>query len=163
MMRTWLWLKIAVFIALGVALGLGIFTFIYARGGSYFSDDPRACVNCHIMNDVYNSWSRSSHHAVATCNACHVPHDFAQKWLAKARNGFKHAVAFTLQNFPEPIRITEANRRTCSSKTAWSAIASSSARLFSMGISRDTVSSAIEESVMDRSDTVLSSRQRRSR
>jgi len=108
--KTWLWLKIAVFIALGVALGLGIFTFIYARGGSYFSDDPQACVNCHIMNDVYNSWSHSSHHAVATCNACHVPHDLAGKWLAKARNGFKHSIAFTLQNFPEPIRITETNR-----------------------------------------------------
>lgn len=110
-MRLWLGLKIAVFAALAVLLGLGVFTFIYARGGSYFSDDPQACVNCHIMSDVYNSWSRSSHQAVATCNACHVPHDFFGKWLSKARSGFNHSVAFTLQNFPEPIRISEVNRQ----------------------------------------------------
>lgn len=110
-MRLWVGLKIAVFTALAILLGLGVFTFIYARGGSYFSDDPKACVNCHIMNDVYNSWSRSSHQAVATCNACHVPHDIIGKWLSKARNGFNHSVAFTLQNFSEPIRITELNRQ----------------------------------------------------
>jgi cytochrome c nitrite reductase small subunit len=109
--RLWLGLKIAVFAALAVLLGLGVFTFIYARGGSYFSDDPKACVNCHIMNDVYTSWSRSSHQAVATCNACHVPHDFFEKWLSKARNGFNHAVAFTLQNFPEPLRLSAVNHR----------------------------------------------------
>lgn len=110
-MRGWFWLKVAVLVSLAALVGLGIFTFLYARGGSYFSDDPKACVNCHIMNDVYNSWSRSSHQAVATCNACHVPHDIVGKWLSKARNGFNHAVAFTLQNFPEPIRITELNRQ----------------------------------------------------
>ncbi len=110
-MRLWLGLKIAVFAALAILVGLGVFTFIYARGGSYFSDTPQACVNCHIMNDVYNSWSRSSHQAVATCNACHVPHDFFGKWLSKARNGFNHSVAFTLQSFPEPIRISVANQQ----------------------------------------------------
>lgn len=110
-MRGWFWLKVAVLVSLAALVGLGIFTFLYARGGSYFSDDPKACVNCHIMNDVYNSWSRSSHQAVATCNACHVPHDIVGKWLSKARNGFNHSVAFTLQNFPEPIRITELNRQ----------------------------------------------------
>lgn len=110
-MRLWVGLKIVVFAALAVLLGLGVFTFIYARGGSYLSDDPQACVNCHIMNDVYNSWSRSSHQAVATCNACHVPHDFFGKWLSKARNGLKHSIAFTLQNFPEPIRISEVNHK----------------------------------------------------
>lgn len=110
-MRLWVGLKIAVFAALAVLLGLGVFTFIYARGGSYFSDNPQACVNCHIMNDVYNSWSRSSHQAVATCNACHVPHDFFGKWLSKARSGLNHSVAFTLQNFPEPIRISEVTHK----------------------------------------------------
>lgn len=111
MMRAWFLLKLAVFAALAIALGIGIFTFLYARGGSYFSDDPRACVNCHIMNDVYISWSRSSHQAVATCNACHVSHDPLGKWISKAHNGFQHSVAFTLQNFPEPIRITAFNRQ----------------------------------------------------
>ncbi|MSQ95865.1 MAG: hypothetical protein EXR98_15100 [Gemmataceae bacterium] len=40
----------------GPVLGLGVFTFWYAQGGSYFSSDPKACVNCHIMRDEYGFW-----------------------------------------------------------------------------------------------------------
>ena len=43
-------------LALGLVAGLGAFTFRYAEGLSYFSADPRACVNCHIMWDQYASW-----------------------------------------------------------------------------------------------------------
>src|SRR5579871_1041730 len=95
----------------GVLLGLGSFTFRYAAGGSYFSNDPRACANCHIMRDVYDSWQKASHHAVATCNDCHTPQDFLGKYLSKAENGFRHSMAFTLQNFEEPIRIKPKNAR----------------------------------------------------
>lgn len=42
----------------GVVAGIGLFTFQYAEGLSYFSTDPRACANCHIMNDQYASWSK---------------------------------------------------------------------------------------------------------
>jgi cytochrome c nitrite reductase small subunit len=37
----------------GVAFGLGLFTFFYAEGFSYFSNDPAACINCHIMRDQF--------------------------------------------------------------------------------------------------------------
>jgi cytochrome c nitrite reductase small subunit len=94
---------------IGSVGGLGLFTFAYARGLSYMSNDPRACTNCHVMNDQYDSWSRGTHHHVAVCNDCHVPHDFVGKYLAKARNGWNHSKAFTLENFPEPIRITPHN------------------------------------------------------
>jgi cytochrome c nitrite reductase small subunit len=93
----------------GVVLGLGLFTFWYARGASYFSSDPRSCVNCHIMNDQYDSWQKASHHAHATCVDCHLPHDFVDKYVAKAENGFWHSEAFTLENFHEPIRIGARN------------------------------------------------------
>ncbi len=89
----------------GGVLGLGGYTFWYARGASYFSNNPQACVNCHIMREHYDSWQKSSHHAVAGCNDCHVPHDFVGKYLSKAENGFWHSKGFTLQDFPEPIRI----------------------------------------------------------
>ena len=95
----------------GVVLGLGVFTFWYARGGSYFSTDPRACVNCHIMTDQYDSWQKASHHAHATCVDCHLPHDLLGKYVAKAENGFWHSKAFTLEDFHEPIRIGEKNAR----------------------------------------------------
>jgi cytochrome c nitrite reductase small subunit len=94
---------------LGIPLGLGTFTFLYAEGGSYLSTDPRACVNCHIMRSEFEGWQKASHHGVATCVDCHLPHDFVGKYLAKARNGWNHSKAFTLQDFPEPIRISAPN------------------------------------------------------
>ncbi|MBX2812910.1 MAG: cytochrome c nitrite reductase small subunit [Myxococcales bacterium] len=84
-------------------------TFNYAEGLSYFSTDPNACINCHIMRSQYNSWQKASHHAVATCVDCHLPHDFFRKYIAKAENGWNHSRAFTLQDFSEPIVITKKN------------------------------------------------------
>jgi cytochrome c nitrite reductase small subunit len=89
----------------GVVLGTGTFTVRYAEGFSYLSNDPKACVNCHIMRDQYDGWQKASHHAVATCNDCHVPHETVPKYLVKAENGFWHSKGFTLQDFPEPIRL----------------------------------------------------------
>ena len=94
----------------GGIVGLGSYTFVYARGFSYFSDDPTACINCHIMREVYDGWNNSSHKAVATCNDCHTPHTLPAKLLTKAINGFNHGAAFTIGNFPEPIVITQRNR-----------------------------------------------------
>ena len=94
----------------GAVLGLGVFTASYAEGTSYLSDDPAACINCHVMTDVYDAWSRGPHHAVATCNDCHIPHEFPGKYIVKALNGWNHSVAFTLQDFPEPIQITPLNK-----------------------------------------------------
>ena len=94
---------------LGGVLGLGLFTFYYAQGASYFSTDPNACANCHIMREQLDSWQKASHHAHAKCIDCHLPHDFIGKYIAKAENGFFHSKAFTLQDFPEPIRIKNKN------------------------------------------------------
>ncbi len=98
-------------ILMGVLFGVGAFTFKYAEGFSYFSSDPRACVNCHIMQPQFDSWQKASHHAVATCVDCHLPHSGLSKWRAKADNGYRHSKAFTLQDFHEPIMITEPNSR----------------------------------------------------
>src|SRR5262245_14433029 len=95
----------------GVPLGLGGYTFWYAEGGSYLSNDPKACVNCHVMREHYDGWQKASHHAAATCNDCHVPQDFVGKWLTKAENGFWHSKGFTLQDFHEPITIKPKNAR----------------------------------------------------
>jgi cytochrome c nitrite reductase small subunit len=89
----------------GLLFGLGSYTFIYAQGYSYLLDDPEACVNCHIMREQFNGWTKSSHKAFATCNSCHVPHDFIGKYRTKAQNGFWHSYYFTFQNFHEPIQM----------------------------------------------------------
>ena len=100
---------IIIAVLVGATLGVGLFTFGYAEGLSYFSTDPKACANCHIMNDEYDSWTKASHHAVAKCIDCHLPHDLVPKYIAKAENGWNHSKAFTLQDFHEPIMIKPRN------------------------------------------------------
>ena len=94
----------------GSVLGLGSYTFIYARGGSYMTNNPSACANCHVMQSHYDAWIKSSHKHVATCNDCHTPHDTIGKYTTKALNGFNHSLAFTTGRFHEPIRINDRNR-----------------------------------------------------
>ena len=105
----------------GVLVGVAGFTFDYAAGLSYLSSNPKACVNCHIMNDQFDSWRKGPHHSAATCYDCHLPVSFPEKYLAKGRNGWHHSVGFTLQPsgttdvpeeklfFPEPVRIKDPN------------------------------------------------------
>ncbi|MEN9933937.1 MAG: cytochrome c nitrite reductase small subunit [Chloroflexota bacterium] len=101
---------LTVFVMVGVLAGLGTYTFYYARGYSYLSDNPQACVNCHIMREQYDGWAKSSHHSVATCNSCHVPHDIVGKYATKAENGFWHSYYFTFQNFHYPIQMRPQSR-----------------------------------------------------
>ena len=95
----------------GVFIGVGVFTFDYGEGLSYFSTAPEACTNCHVMQPYYDSWQKSSHHTSAKCIDCHLPHDFVGKYIAKADNGYRHSWAFTFQDFHEPIQMTPRNRR----------------------------------------------------
>lgn len=102
---------LALVILIGVCVGVGFFTFGYAQGLSYFSTDPRACANCHIMNDEYASWQKGPHHGAAKCVDCHLPHEGLAKLAAKASNGYHHSRGFTLQDFHEPIIIKPGNSR----------------------------------------------------
>ena len=94
----------------GITAGLGAYTFVYAKGASYLTTDPAACANCHVMDEHYAAWQRSSHRVAATCADCHMPHDFAGKYIAKASNGFWHSLAFTTGRFPDPLQIKPHNR-----------------------------------------------------
>jgi len=105
------WLPGLLALTLGVLSGLGAFTFIYAEGPSYLSDDPKVCLNCHVMREAYDDWHHSSHTAAAVCQDCHAPKDFLAKWATKGINGWNHALAFSTGNFPDPIRITGMNAR----------------------------------------------------
>jgi cytochrome c nitrite reductase small subunit len=98
-------LLVSLAVVTGSLLGVGGYTFRYAEGLSYFSAEPAACVNCHIMRSQYDGWQKASHHAAAVCIDCHLPHDFVPKYLAKAENGYRHSKEFTAQTFAEPIFI----------------------------------------------------------
>ncbi len=95
----------------GATLGLGLYTFGYAKGSSYLTDRPDACANCHVMRAQYESWMKSSHGKVAVCNDCHTPPGLVPKYGTKALNGFFHSLAFTSGRFPDEIRITERSRK----------------------------------------------------
>jgi cytochrome c nitrite reductase small subunit len=96
-------------VLVGALAGSGAFTFRYGEGLSYFSTDPGACKNCHIMNDQHASWTKGPHHGFAACIDCHLPHETIPKYVAKASNGYHHSKGFTLQDFQEPIRIKPGN------------------------------------------------------
>ena len=101
---------LAIAALVGVVCGLALYTFVYAQGTSYLSNDSSACANCHIMREQYDGWLKSSHRAVATCNDCHMPHQAAQKYVMKMVNGVRHSYAFTSGDFHEPIQLGATNR-----------------------------------------------------
>ncbi len=93
----------------GLAAGLGIYTFVYAKGASYLTNDPAACANCHVMQEYYDGWLKSSHRAAAVCNDCHTPHALLPKYATKASNGYHHSFAFTSRRFPDVLQIKPHN------------------------------------------------------
>ena len=96
-------------VLVGVLVGIGSYTFLYAKGYSYLTNDPSACANCHIMQDHFDAWTRGSHRAVAVCNDCHTPPALVPKYMTKARNGFWHSFYFTTGRYPDPLRMTPRN------------------------------------------------------
>lgn len=90
----------------GVMIGLMGYIFYISKAHSYLSDNPRACINCHIMAPEYSTWFHSSHGRNTVCNDCHVPHDnFFRKYYFKASDGIRHASMFALRLEPQVIRI----------------------------------------------------------
>ncbi|MDR0882389.1 MAG: cytochrome c nitrite reductase small subunit [Candidatus Adiutrix sp.] len=96
----------------GLFAGLGLYTVYISRAWFYVSDDPAACLNCHIMASYYQDWNHSSHRAWTTCNDCHVPQDsLLSKYTLKAVDGLYHSAVFTVGAEPQVIRAREASSR----------------------------------------------------
>ena len=102
---------IPLFVIGGLVTGLGAYTIYASRAHSYLSDEPSACINCHIMIPHYQSWSHSSHREWAHCNDCHVPQDnIISKYAFKAADGLYHSTVFTLRNEPQVIHARNASK-----------------------------------------------------
>jgi cytochrome c nitrite reductase small subunit len=100
--------RILAIVLSGFFTGFFIYIIFISKAVSYISDDPKACVNCHIMSPEYATWNHSSHRKACTCNDCHVPHDnFFVKYIYKAKDGMKHAMYFTLRLEPQVILLEE--------------------------------------------------------
>ena len=107
--REW---RIVVMLLLGILIGLVLFILHAARATSYLSDDPKACVNCHVMAPQFATWERGSHGKVTNCNDCHVPQDnFINKYLFKASDGLRHSFMFTFRLEPQVIQIKHAGKK----------------------------------------------------
>ncbi len=111
MMRKVMAASIFLGVASGMGMGIGGYTFIYAKGFSYMTNAPETCANCHVMQGHYDAWIKSSHKNVAVCNDCHTPHTLIGKYYVKAMNGYHHSLAFTTGRFPDQIQIKPNNRQ----------------------------------------------------
>ncbi|MBI5647413.1 MAG: cytochrome c nitrite reductase small subunit [Ignavibacteriae bacterium] len=101
--------RFPVLVLLGILVGLGGVVLHISNATSYMSNDPAACMNCHVMAPQYATWQHGSHGRVATCNDCHVPQDnIVRTYAFKAQDGLRHATMFTLRLEPQVIQIKEA-------------------------------------------------------
>lgn len=104
--------KLPVIILAGILTGLGLFILDISNAASYLSDDPKVCINCHVMNPQYATWERGSHGRDVTCNDCHVPHNnFISKYWFKANDGLRHSTYFTFRWEPQVIQIKDAGKK----------------------------------------------------
>jgi cytochrome c nitrite reductase small subunit len=100
--------RLPVSIVSGLLVGFALLAFHVSNADSYLSDDPRACINCHIMAPHFVTWTHSSHREWATCNDCHVPHEnVVRQYYFKAKDGLRHAAVFTMRNEPHVIMLNE--------------------------------------------------------
>jgi len=96
----------------GMTFGLGCAVAAISNAASYLSDDPKACINCHIMNPEYASWQHSSHGRVTVCNDCHVPHgNLAAKLFYKAKDGSRHSLLYTLRRENQVIQAIPGSKK----------------------------------------------------
>lgn len=102
--------KVVGIVMSGIICGLVVYLVYVSKAASYLSDEPKTCVNCHIMSTYYATWNHSSHAIHATCNDCHVPHNnFFNKWFFKAKDGLRHASVFALRMEPQVIKAIPAS------------------------------------------------------
>lgn len=106
------WFRFLIPSLVGILIGLCGYKFYISKAYTYLSDDPKACVNCHIMEPEYATWMHSSHGRNTMCNDCHVPHDNVfRKYYFKANDGLRHATMFTFRMEPQVIKMHSPGQR----------------------------------------------------
>ena len=98
-------LKVMLLLVCGVVVGLGGLFLYLLRFHTYLTDDPSACVNCHIMAPYYATWMHGAHARNTTCNDCHVPHDNVfRKYFFKGKDGMNHVYKFVTRQERQAIQ-----------------------------------------------------------
>lgn len=94
---------------LGLIIGLLSFLFILTNSAISYSDNARFCLNCHSMNDAYESLQHSTHKQFK-CTECHAPHSYFAKLSFKTRAGLHDLYVTTLGTVPQVIRATDESK-----------------------------------------------------
>lgn len=68
-------LQVALYMSVGVALGLALLVLRVSNAVSYVFNSPKTCMNCHVMTDSYSTWRRGSHGRVAVCGLSCATHE----------------------------------------------------------------------------------------
>jgi cytochrome c nitrite reductase small subunit len=103
--------RFPVILILGIFFGLTSFVFYDSNAPSYLSDNPKTCVNCHVMAPQYATWFHSSHREQTHCNGCHTPNNnIFSHYMFKAMDGLRHSAIFTLRMEPQVIMIKKAGQ-----------------------------------------------------
>ena len=106
-------LRLVTYGAAGGICGLAVLASILTNATSYLGDDPKACINCHVMIPQFVSWERSSHREVAHCSDCHIPHDtFLNKWAYKFKSGAVDTDVYITHGEPKVITLKESSVET---------------------------------------------------
>ena len=101
--------KLPVTMVVAIFGGLFFYSIYLSKAGSYLSDNPQTCINCHVMVPQYATWNHGSHRELASCNECHVPHNnVVSTYYFKAKDGLRHATMFALRMEPQVIKIKDA-------------------------------------------------------
>jgi cytochrome c nitrite reductase small subunit len=105
-------LRYCALVTVAIAIAMGVHLAKESKAASYLSSDARACINCHVMESYYATWQHSSHAQHATCVECHLPvENYIDKYASKARDGWSHTVAFTLNTYGKRMLLTEDGAR----------------------------------------------------
>jgi cytochrome c nitrite reductase small subunit len=100
--------KILSFKTLIVLLVMVVFFGILYGGDIYhYSESPKFCNSCHVMNEMYNNYIHNGAHRNALCIDCHLPNDnVVAHFVWKGIDGTKDVVYFYGNLYNEPIEIS---------------------------------------------------------
>jgi cytochrome c nitrite reductase small subunit len=95
-------IKKPVFVLSIILLFVSVVMIYYMKG--YTFDSPKSCTVCHIMQETYDSWQKSTHNKVTNCNDCHISQK-GNKFKEKTKTGYHHTVDFILNRYSKPITL----------------------------------------------------------
>jgi len=101
-------LPAAAVVVAGIAVGLGAFTFVYAKGYSYLGHDARGVRQLPRDERAVrrlDAGESPDGRAVAPTATCR--NNVVGKYAVKAWDGFWHSYYFTANTYPDNIRITK--------------------------------------------------------